>query len=455
MGNTLASVSNSVTTGGSDDSREDYDVTILLDSVENEQGWPMKLSRELQAKTVERLKYNTSLRTPPPSATTTADECSEIPSSSRSSISSANVILQDPNGILGGNVVVREEKLSSDPLADVETLFTEHPACIVSVIGAVHQGKTHILNNLSGSLLRTGKSHPTEGICLKIPKRNTGRDWLLIDTQGWGGPVSTATIKKELATIVDDEQPRTKHELEIYNMRKQETALQKAIEDKSKTETIIDDFVFNVSNFVLLVTSEVGWLDQKKLIEMSLKKKTKVNPSDGKPYSVNFIIIHNYKDIDNSSEFNRMVQRYVIESFPGELRSREVSGGFAPYYASGEVNHVFLAKDYSEPGRKYNSLTYQLIRTWLATPTNIDRISSISTFLTQNLSIVMRPHIPDLTSLELVFVERNDDQATTEDDVTTTDTASSDLGSNRFKAPRNDLGQYGEFMFKCIRNISH
>lgn len=87
-----------------------------------------------------------------------------------------------------------------------------------------------------------------------------------------------------MAMTENEELPRTKHEQEIFNMKRNESLLNMAIEDKKLTEAVIDDFVFNVSHFVLLVTSEVGWQDQKKLIEMSLKKKTGVNPSDGKPY---------------------------------------------------------------------------------------------------------------------------------------------------------------------------
>jgi hypothetical protein len=136
---------------------------------------------------------------------------------------------------------------------------------------------------LSGSFLRTGKSQPTEGICFKIPKRNTGRDWLLIDTQGWGGPISKENIRRRQTTL-SEERPKNKNEQEIFELKRNETILATAIEDKIKTEAVIDDFVFNVSHFVLLVTGETNYQDQKKLIEMSLKKKTEINPTDGKAY---------------------------------------------------------------------------------------------------------------------------------------------------------------------------
>lgn len=87
MGNTLASVSNSVT-AGSDGNCEDYDLQIHFDSLDEQQvqkGWLIKISRELQGKTVERLKNshlfrrnNNLTRTPPPSATSTADEITGI-----------------------------------------------------------------------------------------------------------------------------------------------------------------------------------------------------------------------------------------------------------------------------------------------------------------------------------------------------------------------------------------
>jgi hypothetical protein len=185
-----------------------------------------------------------------------------------------------------------EDQFLTSPIAEVEIHFTQNPACIVSVVGPAHQGKTHVLNNLSSSLLRTGMSQPTEGICFKIPKRNTGRDWLFIDTQGWGGPISEENIKRRIQKSSDDEKPKNKNEHEIFELRKHETALLDAIQDKQHTESVIDDFVFNVSHFVILITGETGYQDQKKLIEMSLKKKTKTNPYDGKAYKYESIHIN-------------------------------------------------------------------------------------------------------------------------------------------------------------------
>jgi hypothetical protein len=143
------------------------------------------------------------------------------------------------------------------------------------------------------------------------------------------------------------------------------------------------------------------------------------------------------------AEFNRMVQTYVVDVFPGELRSREVSGGYAPYFAAGEINHVFLAKDYSDPGRKYNSLTYQLLRTWLSSP-NVERINSISEFITQNLTIALKPHVQNLKSTELKFVDKN---------VAITEVAQLPP-TNEFGAPQiqsHDLSHYGDFVVKGIR----
>jgi hypothetical protein len=82
MGNALASVSLSNITAQGDDNREDYDLSILLDSLDAgsiEQGWPVKISRDLQIRTLERLKFKnfTPTPTPPPSATVTADEITD------------------------------------------------------------------------------------------------------------------------------------------------------------------------------------------------------------------------------------------------------------------------------------------------------------------------------------------------------------------------------------------
>ncbi|KAG2385675.1 hypothetical protein C9374_003490 [Naegleria lovaniensis] len=387
--------------------------------------------------------------------------------------------------------------------AEIEHKFTQQPSCVVSVLGFKNCGKTHVLNELSGSDLRVGLTQSTPALCFKVPRNNQGRDWLLVDTMGLHSPIRISEIKRQLKEIQKDNMlpqedivvttsvlnqhaqeqfqiPANNSQMNFTAMnngnmvhvknhgmsrplststavpainmssmvqqqqqqqqfhrhqwvdpeekiqRQWNEAIDRTVREKKMMEDVIQELLLNMSHFILFVVNEMSWEEYKLLYELIYRRDHGINPTTGKPRKITFVVVHNFKECDQMDDFNKMVQKYVVEAFPGELRSKEVnivgstlsgsnnssSGnnvtnvGFAPFYTSGSgncvVNHVFLAKKESEIGQKYNPLTYALIRIWLASQST-ERIHCMTSYLTSHIQAALQKHIDNIKDVQMTF----------------------------------------------------
>lgn len=398
--------------------------------------------------------------------------------------------------------------------AEIEHKFTQQPSCVVSVLGFKNCGKTHVLNELSGSDLRVGLTQSTPPLCFKVPRNNQGRDWLLVDTMGLRSPIRISEIKRQLKEIQKDNMlpqedivvttsvittnnPQASQEqfqipannsqmnftmsnnsnmiplvvknmsssslsrplststavpaINMSSMMQQQSltihqqqqfahhrwvdteqkfqhqwneAIERTVREKKMMEDVIQELLLNMSHFILFVVNEMSWEEYQLLYELLYRRDHGINPTTGKPRKITFVVVHNFKECDTMDDFNKMVQKYVVEAFPGELRSKEVnivgsnlsgstntSGnvttvGFAPFYTSGSgncvVNHVFLAKKESEIGQKYNPLTYALIRIWLASQST-ERIHCMTSYLTSHIQASLQNHIENIKDVQMTF----------------------------------------------------
>ncbi|KAL9657537.1 hypothetical protein ABK040_000964 [Willaertia magna] len=345
--------------------------------------------------------------------------------------------------------------------AEIEHKFTQTPMCVVSVIGNQQVGKTHILNELSKSNLKVGIStnQQQNPFCFKVPRNNQGRDWLFIDTMGMKGPLKISEIKKYwkeimksnnvnnnsgnnnvneknnlpststsgVNSVINNESqmsssPTGKMVPPLSLFNQEETlqseqwnlAIQKAVEERKKLESFTQEILLNMSHFILIVVNQMNWEEQQLLYELLYKRDSSINPTTGKSRKTTFIVIHNFKDCETMDNFNKLVQRYVVEAFPGELRSKEVtlignnttSIGFAPFFTSGSgnhvINHVFLAKKDSEVGKKFNELTFSLIRIWLASQST-ERIHCMTSYITSHVQAAIQKYITHLKDVQMNF----------------------------------------------------
>jgi len=198
-------------------------------------------------------------------------------------------------------------------------------------------------------------------------------------------------------------------------------AVKRSVEEKKVMENVIEELLLNMSHFVLFVVNEMTWEEQELLYDLLYRRDLGINPTTGKPRKTTFIVVHNFKQCDTIEDFNKNVQRYVIDAFPGELRSKEVTlignnststnpngtiVGLAPFFTSGAgnrvVNHVFLAKKESDVGKKYNELTYALIRIWLASQQS-ERIHCMTSFITSHVQAALQIHVQNIKDVQMNF----------------------------------------------------
>jgi hypothetical protein len=263
---------------------------------------------------------------------------------------------------------------------ELENLFTANPHCIVGVTGKRNVGKTHILNRISGSKLKEHYSSHTDGLAFKIPKMNQGRDYLLVDSMGYDTCIKQSTVK---------------YYAKGKSIKDAEWGLRRSILDRKCVEGMVQDMLFNMCHYLLVVVNDVSYNDQH-LLHQLIQKRNK------HPQSPTIIVIHNFSEAETLNEFNHLVHSKVIEVFSGELRTKEVHGGLAPFFV-GDCNHTFLGKEGSECGNKYNELTYSLIRTWLASLT-AQRIPSFRDMITNVTNVSVRKYLRNVSEVNMSFV---------------------------------------------------
>eukprot|EP01102_Stenamoeba_stenopodia_P021363 TRINITY_DN858_c0_g1_i1.p1 TRINITY_DN858_c0_g1~~TRINITY_DN858_c0_g1_i1.p1 ORF type:complete len:581 (-),score=139.62 TRINITY_DN858_c0_g1_i1:112-1854(-) len=230
---------------------------------------------------------------------------------------------------------------------------------IVSVLGLYDKGKSFLINKLFHLTLGSGKRVHTRGVSMKftsaaVPSSNPEedkKDVLVLDTAGVHSPGK------------------------IYD--------QLSIIDKKSTEMFTQDLVFHLTDFIIVVVNDLTWPDQEYLLALNnkLKKSEKATSYFG------VVVVHNFKETDTEEELLALWKEQVVSCYHGESStvhfgvSVRDEGSFmkaAPkdsdifYFTSRnpmndreEMRHVAIAKENSPAGKRYNRLTFELIRRWL------------------------------------------------------------------------------------------
>lgn len=230
---------------------------------------------------------------------------------------------------------------------------------IVSILGLYDKGKSFLINKLFHLTLGSGKRVHTRGVSMKftsaaVPSNNPEedkKDVLVLDTAGVHSPGK------------------------IYD--------QLSIIDKKSTEMFTQDLVFHLTDFIIVVVNDLTWPDQEYLLALNnkLKKSEKATSYFG------VVVVHNFKETDNEEEFLALWKEQVVSCYHGEsstvhfgvsVRDESTFMRAAPkdsdvfYFTSRnpmtereEMRHVAIAKEGSPAGKRYNRLTFELIRRWL------------------------------------------------------------------------------------------
>lgn len=190
----------------------------------------------------------------------------------------------------------------------------------VAVVGLYNRGKTHLLNSISGAKLLSGLQVHTEGLSFKMPEDKEKYHFTLLDTAGSHSPVQSAS--------------------------------RNAIEDRKATEFLLQELVFDLSDIIIFVVGDLTWFEQESITELT----TRLEQCGDKKSFKQLFIVHNWMNVSSVKDFDDWKQR-VVELYPG---GDKTSG----HYNWKNTRHLFLARDGTPAGHKYNNYTYDTLRLW-------------------------------------------------------------------------------------------
>jgi Chromosome segregation ATPases len=232
---------------------------------------------------------------------------------------------------------------------------------ILGILGKYGKGKTYLLELLNGAQNPSGFKLPNPGISFKqiINKQDKLSNVIALEPRGSSFPLKNCG----------------------YNCSKSEELTQEqVISDHLITEQIIQNFIIEVSDVIVIVTSLLMYEDQILIqdIQNRLEKMSKKS----------LIVVHNLSNFSYISE----AQMYIESVFQSSFNLKGMHYTFATennsnYYQQPNLNikisHLILAKHGTEAGEYYNRSTVEYIRQYLYAfpPAPVNLIEKFETFL--------------------------------------------------------------------------
>ena len=252
---------------------------------------------------------------------------------------------------------------------------------IVSVLGNSNRGKTHILQKLSGELLKPGYQSTTRGLSIKL----CGENIILLDTAGTNAPLLIEN---------DDE----------IDVRSDKQKIDEIHSCKIITNHILQSFVINQAHILICVIGMLTASEQiflNKIKKFSKKKKK-------------LIVIHNLIKCKTSADIEKYVNNVLKKMIATRLIDRDIpvfnkenennEELFNKYFVEEEdedVIHFIYGYDGGEEGNElayYNksTLSYimKTIKVEVIKPINI--IEDLKTHIKEISSLVLEDEIKEI-----------------------------------------------------------
>jgi len=246
---------------------------------------------------------------------------------------------------------------------------------IVSVVGNYSKGKTFLMELLSKKMFPHGFNVHTKGISVVYLGGNAETDdhtpVIGLDTKGGSNPLNISSL---ITQETPDEQFSAK--------------LKEIFRDHQGTEDIIQNFILDQANVILVVVSDLTFDDQqlvnkirKKFASVSRKKKV--------------IVVHNLFHTQRVEDVQSKIHESILKSFSlTTLRYTTTIDGKNPNYYEDStfkdfvIPHVILAKQDSKAGNFYNQTSIKFIQSCIESTgdqKSIDVIEALKSFLKSHL----------------------------------------------------------------------
>jgi len=283
--------------------------------------------------------------------------------------------------------------------------LTKRKCTIVAVVGNYNKGKTFMLGKLSDLKTPEGFNVNTQGlsiIYLHNPKDGTQMPIIGLDSKGSSLPLDISSIKRN--AMRGDESFDGQITLKMENERLQEKELKDLLRDHEATEDVLQNFIMDIANVIVVMVAELNFEDQK--LVNKIKKKFKNVGS--KKIIVVHNLYHTHHVIDVEFKINEFIKKaFLLEEvqhkysdpyknkayFVEQLRKDEV------------VPHIILAKEHSEAGNYFNDVGIKYIKDCLNTTDQqkpIDIIERFYKYLQKNLMTYIKAE-RELSPYDLVL----------------------------------------------------
>jgi len=227
---------------------------------------------------------------------------------------------------------------------------------IVGVAGLYNKGKTWIINNLAESNFSSGFHVHTVGLSVKYSEyENKVASYL--DTAGFETPIQ----------FYDKKNPKTSfdNKFHIQNRSSYEiTEAQKLkIKDRHVTEDLLQNFILEKADIILIVVGQLAFSDQK-LINRIL--------SYYGPTGKEMFIIHNFFELHEIRHVMEMIEEDIFGAFEVKISTMEISKELSSsgFYnqelyinmAFPHVRHLVVAREGTPAGDYFNKPAFNFLR---------------------------------------------------------------------------------------------
>ena len=240
----------------------------------------------------------------------------------------------------------------------------------IGVLGLNNVGKSFLLSKLVRAEIPTGYSIETKGISIKYAKEddtNEEKGICILDSAGFETPLLKGEQKKINKKIINYGREGNKSN-ELENAIKYDEIEDELSRDKAQTERFIEQLIISLSDMIILVIGKLTRTEQRLITRIkNLSKKSEKNKIKS------IIIVHNLAQYHKIKEVERHIEQYLNKSATFELFERDVVG--MPEFPNRkflfensdelddiQVYHYIMAKEGTEAGKYYNTLTLELIK---------------------------------------------------------------------------------------------
>lgn len=259
---------------------------------------------------------------------------------------------------------------------------------VISAVGNFNKGKSFLLRYLSGKSLPTGFHIHTDSLSFLFPE-GTANPVTYIDTKGLELPLKRNRGGNPPGGVRES-QERRGSDFPGGNPASL-VSMENLIKDCRIAEVLIQTFVLEESDIILIVVGQLTFADQ--ILIHRVRKQFQKNTTK------KIYIIHNFFTLSTREEVEQAVENDITSVFDVEEQTIPALDQKAPAGSQNSVMyidkrqrnivHLIMARENSDSGRFYNNsvkIFLSLVTLQTASRRHFDPVASLTRYLTKTIS---------------------------------------------------------------------